>query len=322
MRPCYHGPRGHLQLRVLYLGGGLAGQFVLEQPAGKHRGPEQHHPAHGVARQRIADAHGVGSNQIALQLQDLGGRDSHLRQSAEARVHPVDSRRVLAAIDDLESEFSNVVSATTLASGENAPPTLDPIVGDFVFSTEDGLQSLLLTGISTGGEPGQTITLSATVDDSDFVTLGSITYTPNETSGSLAFTPAGSGEAVITVSVSDGVDTVNRSFTVFVFDPITLLNFDQEADFARFLVTQQHGDLTWDEPGQRLRFQGAGVSSDQVAVAFGRPATQSLDAGSFEIRARVRVDEIVNTATDRSEARIYLGFARDAVADDSKLQTS
>jgi len=230
--------------------------------------------------------------------------------------------RVRAAIDDLEGEVSNVVSATTLAVGENAPPTLDPVLGDFVYSTGDGPQSVWLSGISTGGEPGQTVSVSASVNNPAAVVLGSITYTPNDTDGTLTFTPMGAGEAVITVTVSDGIDAVDQSFTVRVFDPITTLDFDQEADFARFLVTQEFGSLTWDAGGERLQFQGDGVNEDQVAVAFGRPASVSSNSGGFEIRARIRMDEIVNTLEDRADARIFLGFARNAEADASKLKDS
>ena len=67
-------------------------QRALADPAvssGEDVRAQKHQRAHGRGRQRGARACGVGEDQVALQLAQIGARDGHLGQGAEARVHPV-----------------------------------------------------------------------------------------------------------------------------------------------------------------------------------------------------------------------------------------
>ena len=65
---------------------------------GQHRRPQQQHPAHDRAGQRLAHAGGMAAHQVALQLADGVGVDAHLGQRPEPGVDPVDAGRVVARL--------------------------------------------------------------------------------------------------------------------------------------------------------------------------------------------------------------------------------
>jgi len=65
-------------------------------PAQQHVRPEQHHGAHRVRRQRVANARRVTADEIELQPARLLGRDTHVRELSESRV---DAVHRLAALD-------------------------------------------------------------------------------------------------------------------------------------------------------------------------------------------------------------------------------
>ncbi|MEQ8786202.1 MAG: Ig-like domain-containing protein [Pirellulaceae bacterium] len=105
----------------------------------------------------------------------------------------------------------------------NDAPTLDPLAG--VVLDEDALEEVVnLAGIGTGGE-AQNLTVTAASDNTGLIPNPTVTYNPNDPTGSIAFTPVGdqSGTATITVTVMDdggtadtGVDTFSQTFVVTV----------------------------------------------------------------------------------------------------------
>ena len=114
----------------------------------------------------------------------------------------------------------------------NDAPTLDAITNRTV-GVNSGPQAVNLTGITVGpaNEAGQTLTVTATSNNTALVPNPPVAYTSANATGSLTFTPAAgqSGTATITVTVTDnggtangGVNTTSRTFTVTV-NPATAI---------------------------------------------------------------------------------------------------
>jgi hypothetical protein len=99
----------------------------------------------------------------------------------------------------------------------NNPPTLtdlSPLTID-----EDAMQQTVnLAGITDGGEGNQTLTVTATSNNTALIPNPTITYTSPNTTGTLQFTPLpnANGTATITVNVNDGTTTTSKTFVVTV----------------------------------------------------------------------------------------------------------
>src|SRR5262249_41344286 len=88
----------------------------------------------------------------------------------------------------------------------NDPPTLDAIADPAALLPNAGPQTVSLTGISAGGGEAQTLTVTATSNNTSLIPNPVVTYTSPNPTGSLAYTPVAgaTGTAVITVSIDDG----------------------------------------------------------------------------------------------------------------------
>jgi len=107
-----------------------------------------------------------------------------------------------------------------IVNAANDLPTLNPITNVALvvnFPNTD----IAFNGISTGAaNESQTLTVSAVSSNTALVTINRITYTSGATNGSVRLaSPSnnGTGTAVVAVTVSDGVNSVTRAFTVFVW---------------------------------------------------------------------------------------------------------
>ena len=109
----------------------------------------------------------------------------------------------------------------------NQAPTLNPItVTPTVLEGTTTAQTVNLTGIGVGpGNTGQTLAVTATSSNTALIPNPTVTYTANNPTGLLSFTPVGfaSGTAVITVTVTEsggtatgGTTSTSQSFTVNV----------------------------------------------------------------------------------------------------------
>jgi hypothetical protein len=110
----------------------------------------------------------------------------------------------------------SMASVTT----NNNPPTLNAISNPASICQSSGLQTVSLSGISTGGET-QTLTVTATSSNTGLIPHPTVTYTSPSATGSLSYTPVAgvSGTSIITVTVNDGATNNNittRTFTVTV----------------------------------------------------------------------------------------------------------
>jgi VCBS repeat-containing protein len=134
---------------------------------------------------------------------------------------------------------SNVATVTITVTAVNDPPTLDPI-GDMTIDEDAPEQTVNLTGITTGAANEiQTLVVTAVSSDPSIIPNPTVTYTSPNATGSLSFTPVpdANGSVNITVTVNDGVDTFQRTFTVTVtavndpptLDPIGDMTIDEDA---------------------------------------------------------------------------------------------
>ncbi len=121
------------------------------------------------------------------------------------------SRRTPFALFAVLVAFSSVVAAQTA-------PTLDSIADPAAILEDSGLQTVNLSGIDDGGDGGQTLTVTATSDNTGLIPDPTVNYTSPDAIGSLDYTPVpdASGSAVITVTVTDADGSAVETFTVAV----------------------------------------------------------------------------------------------------------
>ncbi|QDV17126.1 hypothetical protein Pan153_17610 [Gimesia panareensis] len=116
----------------------------------------------------------------------IDGGEDHLLETAG------DNRTVYLSFD------------VTVAS-QNDDPELDPI-SDLLISTNAPEQTVSLSGITAGGGESQPLRVTAQSSNPSLIPDPVISYTSDESTGSLLFTPATdqAGTATITVTVEDG----------------------------------------------------------------------------------------------------------------------
>jgi hypothetical protein len=102
-----------------------------------------------------------------------------------------------------------------LMVAQNSVPAIDA-VSDQTVNEDAPEQSIVLTGISDGGDGGQTLNLSVTTDNPDLFSKLEIELGTSDTT--LVFKPAAdsSGVAKVTISVSDPDGTTETSFNITV----------------------------------------------------------------------------------------------------------
>ncbi|SHJ10467.1 Por secretion system C-terminal sorting domain-containing protein [Hymenobacter daecheongensis DSM 21074] len=103
---------------------------------------------------------------------------------------------------------------------QNNPPTLNALA-DLTLSEDAGPQTVALSGISNGGDAGQSVTLTVRSSDPALIPPPTISYFSPTTTGTLRFQPAPDafGTCTITVTASDGQPqngTISRTFTVSI----------------------------------------------------------------------------------------------------------
>jgi hypothetical protein len=135
-------------------------------------------------------------------------------------------RAATSAVD--AGQGGSPVTATITVSAVNDPPTLTAIADPAAINEDAAQQTVNLSGISVGPlESGQTLTITATSDNTALIPHPTVTYTSAAATGSLGYTPVANafGTATITVTVSDGALTAQDTFLVTVNpadDPPTL----------------------------------------------------------------------------------------------------
>ncbi len=119
---------------------------------------------------------------------------------------------------------SNTATVSITVGAVNDAPTLAAI-SDLTINEDAPQQTVNLSGISAGGGESQTLSITATSNNTGLIPHPTVNYTSPNATGSLTFTPLAnqSGSALITVTLTDsggtangGVNFVTRTFTVTV----------------------------------------------------------------------------------------------------------
>ncbi|MGC9395308.1 MAG: tandem-95 repeat protein, partial [Anaerolineae bacterium] len=125
------------------------------------------------------------------------------------------------------ADARDTATLTVTVTPLNDAPTLDP-VADIAVNEDAPAQVVALSGITSGApDEMQTLTVTASSQNTTLIPHPAVTYASPDTTGNLTFTPAANryGSARIDVTVSDGISQTTRSFTVTVAavnDPPTL----------------------------------------------------------------------------------------------------
>lgn len=130
-----------------------------------------------------------------------------------------DGRTDVATFDYTTGDVT-VFRYTGAGLNANNPPTLNPLA-DLTLDEDAPQQTIALSGISNGGEPGQAVTLTAVSSDPALVPNPTIAYFSPTSTGTLRLKPAPDafGTCTITVTAADGQaqnGMVTRAFRVTV----------------------------------------------------------------------------------------------------------
>lgn len=225
--------------------------------------------------------------------------------------------RVVGVNANGSSPASSEVVVTTLGAGVNAQPTLAVIPNPAPIAINGAVQTVSLSGISSGGELGQTLFVSAVSSNPGLIPNPTVSYVSPATSGSLSFTPTPGtvGNAVITVTVSDGASnnaTVQRSFTVIVVDPDPVINFDLATDMNHIGVTTSNAALVHAPAGGTtgsggLAFTGSG-SNDRVAFVVRPTAFDAASASYLTTSLDFNAADVLDITSGKDKGEIRIGF--------------
>ena len=100
---------------------------------------------------------------------------------------------------------------TVNVTAVNDPPTLNAISNPPAIASGAGLQTINLSGISAGPGETQTLTVTASSNNTSLIPNPAVNYTSPNSSGSISYTPVAGqqGSATITVTVTDNGGTAN-----------------------------------------------------------------------------------------------------------------
>ncbi len=149
----------------------------------------------------------------------LGGSGASRTVTVTPAANQSGSATITVTVSDGTATASDTFNLTVNAV--NDAPTLNSITNPAAISEDSGQQSVSLSGIAAGGGESQTLTITATSDNTALIPTPSVTYTSPNATGSVLYTPVAnlSGTAMITVIVNDGQaanNTFSRTFIVTV----------------------------------------------------------------------------------------------------------
>jgi hypothetical protein len=191
------------------------------------------------------------------------------------------SATITVTVNDGQAQ-SNTVTRTfnVTVNGVNNPPTLNAL-SDVVINEDAGLTIVNLTGIGSGAaNESQTLTVTATSDNTALVPNPTVGYVSPNSTGTLSFTPPANsnGTANITVTVNDGQaqnNTFSRTFAVIINPVNDAPTLDALTDIN--ISANRPNDLT-PPPTQVVNLSGitAGAGGESqtltVTATSGNPA--------------------------------------------------
>jgi hypothetical protein len=121
---------------------------------------------------------------------------------------------ITVAVEDGGLDGDLATTEDNLTHFETFSVTVDPVndlptltaISDLTIDEDAIEQTVNLSGITAGGGESQPLRVTATSDNADLIPNPAVTYTSDESTGSITFTPVADahGSVVITVNVEDG----------------------------------------------------------------------------------------------------------------------
>ncbi|MBL9114958.1 MAG: hypothetical protein JNJ83_08115, partial [Verrucomicrobiaceae bacterium] len=220
--------------------------------------------------------------------------------------------RVIGVNLNGQSAPSAVIEVTTLAAGQNAPPTIDIIADPAPLAVNAGVQTVNLAGISDGGELNQTVSITATSSNTALIPHPMVSYLSPNATGSLSFTPTADtvGNSTITVTVNDGAGNNNlttRTFTIIVVSPPALIDFNDANDLTTKLGRYTEAGTTVTAENNAVTMQGATAGVDKLFVGIRPTAYDASSAGYLVTSLMVNFGDVLDTA-GKDNGELKLGF--------------
>jgi hypothetical protein len=131
---------------------------------------------------------------------------------------------------DADGHTQNLLATDASVAAADHAPTMSDFTGQTIL--EDTPTSTLLFTIADAETAPSDLTVTATASDTRLIPIGNIAFKGSDAFRGLVVTPAENqnGEATITVTVSDGVRTVQKTFqvTVLAVDDPAAITLDRE----------------------------------------------------------------------------------------------
>ncbi len=196
--------------------------------------------------------------------------------SRTVTVVPAANQNGTATITVTVSDGTTTTNSTFLltVTAVNDPPTLNAISNPTAILEDAAQQTVNLSGISAGPNESQTLTVTATSDNTALIPNPTVTYTSPSATGSLKYTPVAnaSGTATITVTVNDG-QAANNLFTQTFVVTVTAVNDPPTLD-----VISNPTAILEDAVMQTINLTGitAGPNESQTLIVTATSSNTSL----------------------------------------------
>jgi hypothetical protein len=179
-------------------------------------------------------------------------------------------------------------------TAENDAPSIDTLA-NLTIGEDATQQSLILSGISAGGNESQPLTVTVESNNTDLTGQPVISYASPDSTGTLQFTPVASqsGTASITVTVTDGgldsnlATTVDNAATTEIFDiEVIAINDPPTIDSIN--------DVTVTEDSATFTIDLAGITAGPGET---QPLAISLENNNTDIFSTIALDYLSDDST-------------------------
>ena len=231
---------------------------------------------------------------------------------------------ITVTVSDDGGANTTSVQFTVTVNFVNVAPTIDT-PANVTINENAGQQTVNLTGITAGDDESQTLTVTASSNNTALINP-TVTYTSPNSTGTLTFTPAANsfGTATITVTVMDnggtangGVDKTSVQFTVTVNQvsaSVTAVSADwgtntialqTASDGLRLLPAGRNNDLPWYGINklQITLSQAESLSPGDISVTGITVASYSVTISGSGTNYTIELTPAINTA-DRVSVKI------------------
>ncbi|MGR9053282.1 MAG: Ig-like domain-containing protein [Gammaproteobacteria bacterium] len=189
-------------------------------------------------------------------------------------------------VRDVNGNFSNEATVHIDVKPVNDPPTMHALPPLLSFVSPGGTYSVSLSGINMGqANENDMLTIAAVSGNPDVVLNPNVTYTSPNATGELTLSLNGVGQTDITVTLSDGTDSVSQTFKVTIgLSEVSAFASPSEAyentgQTASIYIQRLGESIAFD---QTIAFEISGTAENGVDYTIDPPVfnTVTIPAGS------------------------------------------